>query len=72
MKAQRKCPACGARALKKKGKNGEFWGCCRWPSCNGHLLDGDFSSEFKSNEEMDEDLDLFDALFGGVTFGDQD
>ena len=28
-----KCPKCGARMVKRKGKRGEFYGCRRYPEC---------------------------------------
>ncbi|MBR6889309.1 MAG: DNA topoisomerase III [Selenomonadaceae bacterium] len=28
-----KCPTCGAALVKRKGKNGEFWGCSSYPKC---------------------------------------
>ena len=29
----RKCPQCGAPMTKRNGKNGQFWGCSAYPSC---------------------------------------
>lgn len=28
-----KCPSCGSALVKRKGKNGEFWGCTAYPKC---------------------------------------
>lgn len=28
-----KCPTCGSALIKRKGKNGEFWGCSAYPKC---------------------------------------
>lgn len=27
------CPKCGSALVKRKGKNGEFWGCSAYPEC---------------------------------------
>lgn len=32
----RKCPKCGLPMAKRKGKNGDFWGCTGYPNCK-HL-----------------------------------
>ena len=29
----RKCPQCGAPMTKRNGKNGQFWGCSTYPTC---------------------------------------
>ncbi|OOF81994.1 DNA topoisomerase III [Rodentibacter ratti] len=29
----RKCPKCGSPMAKRKGKNGDFWGCTAYPNC---------------------------------------
>ncbi|ECQ0167738.1 DNA topoisomerase III [Salmonella enterica] len=29
------CPLCKGLTRKRKGKNGDFWGCIRYPECNG-------------------------------------
>ncbi|HDC4526686.1 TPA: DNA topoisomerase III [Enterobacter cloacae] len=29
------CPVCKGLTRKRKGKNGDFWGCIRYPECNG-------------------------------------
>lgn len=31
------CPRCGAAMASRKGRFGEFWGCVRYPSCEGRL-----------------------------------
>lgn len=31
----KKCPKCGSPMIKRKSKNGEFWGCSKYPNCNG-------------------------------------
>lgn len=28
------CPVCKGLTRKRKGKNGDFWGCIRYPECN--------------------------------------
>ena len=30
-----KCPKCGSDTIEKNGKFGRFFGCTRWPKCNG-------------------------------------
>ena len=32
-----KCPDCGSYMVKRKGKNGEFLGCSRFPACRKTL-----------------------------------
>ncbi|MFS6933718.1 DNA topoisomerase III [Klebsiella oxytoca] len=29
------CPVCGGATLQRSGKSGNFWGCLRYPDCNG-------------------------------------
>lgn len=29
------CPDCGARMVLRDSRFGLFWGCSRWPACNG-------------------------------------
>ncbi|MDF7679915.1 DNA topoisomerase III [Enterobacteriaceae bacterium ESL0689] len=29
------CPVCKGLTRRRKGKNGDFWGCIRYPECNG-------------------------------------
>ena len=29
------CPKCNSPMVKRNGKYGEFWGCSRFPSCDG-------------------------------------
>lgn len=31
------CPRCGGPMASKKGRFGDFWGCLRYPSCDGKL-----------------------------------
>ncbi|HDR1436329.1 TPA: DNA topoisomerase III [Pasteurella multocida] len=31
----KKCPKCGNTMIKRNGKNGMFWGCTKYPDCNG-------------------------------------
>lgn len=31
----KKCPKCGAAMVKRTGKNGQFWGCTKYPECDG-------------------------------------
>ena len=32
-----RCPECGAEMVLKNGKYGEFFGCSKFPKCNGSL-----------------------------------
>jgi hypothetical protein len=34
-RGQGPCPKCGKNTIKKKGKFGEFYGCCDFPDCKG-------------------------------------
>ena len=29
------CPKCGSPMVKRRGQRGEFWGCSKYPACNG-------------------------------------
>lgn len=31
----KKCPKCGSPMAKRTGKNGQFWGCTKYPTCDG-------------------------------------
>lgn len=31
----KKCPKCGSPMAKRNGKNGAFWGCTKYPDCDG-------------------------------------
>ena len=31
----KKCPKCGSPMAKRTGKNGTFWGCTKYPQCDG-------------------------------------
>jgi DNA-binding helix-hairpin-helix protein with protein kinase domain len=33
----RSCPRCGSPMLRRSGRYGQFWGCSRYPRCNGTL-----------------------------------
>ena len=41
-----KCPRCGAALVKRKGKNGEFWGCGAYPKCRTTFDDKDGKPDF--------------------------
>ena len=62
------CPDCGAKMVKKLGKNGTFLSCEKFPDCNGaRLIDG---SEIKEDEpignhpETDEPIFVMNGRFG--------
>ncbi len=42
------CPECGGEMVSRKGKYGVFWGCKKYPKCNGTR-----DSEGKSREDRD-------------------
>jgi hypothetical protein len=31
------CPKCGAHMALRSGRNGNFWGCTKYPDCKGSL-----------------------------------
>ena len=35
------CPKCGSPTVERDGKRGPFWGCVKWPQCNGIINVGD-------------------------------
>ena len=41
-----KCPRCGSALVKRKGKNGEFWGCKSYPKCRASFDDKNNSPDF--------------------------
>ena len=41
-----KCPKCGSALVKRKGKNGEFWGCANYPECKAAFDDVDGKPDF--------------------------
>ena len=41
------CPNCGSALVKRKGKNGEFWGCTNYPECKTTFPDKDGKPNFK-------------------------
>ena len=41
-----KCPRCGCALVKRKGKNGEFWGCAAYPKCRATFDDKDGKPDF--------------------------
>lgn len=43
-----KCPECDGEMISRKGKYGTFWGCKKYPKCNGTR-----DSEGKSREDRE-------------------
>lgn len=41
----KKCPKCGSAMAKRNGKNGHFWGCTKYPDCDGLENIGEKSSK---------------------------
>ena len=41
-----KCPKCGSALVKRKGKNGEFWGCTAYPKCRTTFDDKNGKPDF--------------------------
>ena len=42
-----KCPLCGAPMVLRKGKNGPFWGCSKYPECKATADDKDGKPVFR-------------------------
>ena len=40
------CPTCGGALVKRKGKNGAFWGCTNYPKCRTSFDDKDGKPDF--------------------------
>ena len=40
------CPNCGSALVKRKGKNGEFWGCSAYPKCRTTFNDKNGKPDF--------------------------
>jgi hypothetical protein len=59
------CPRCQGQMIRRNGKFGEFYGCARWPVCNGTRgLDGYLSAEIGVPPPgYDEDRDAEDYAF---------
>ena len=58
-----KCPKCGSALIKRKGKNGEFWGCRAYPECKTTFNDKDGKPDFDgkkflraANSDMQKDF----------------
>jgi len=45
-----KCPNCGGALVKRKGKNGEFWGCANYPKCRATFNDVSGKPDFDSKK----------------------
>ena len=41
-----KCPTCGSALIKRKSKNGEFWGCTAYPKCRVTFNDKNGKPDF--------------------------
>ena len=41
-----KCPRCGSALIKRKGKNGDFWGCSAYPKCRTTFDDKNGKPDF--------------------------
>lgn len=55
----KKCPKCGNTMIKRNGKNGMFWGCTKYPDCNGlENISGKSSKQnrLKKSKVLREDL----------------
>lgn len=44
------CPNCGSALVKRKGKNGEFWGCTNYPKCKTTFNDKDGKPNFNTKK----------------------
>lgn len=47
-----KCPNCGGALVKRKGKNGEFWGCSAYPKCHATFGDKDGKPDFDGKKSL--------------------
>lgn len=45
-----KCPNCGSALVKRKGKNGEFWGCSAYPKCKTTFNDKEGKPDFNAKK----------------------
>ncbi|MBQ3442695.1 MAG: DNA topoisomerase III [Selenomonadaceae bacterium] len=55
------CPKCGAALIKRKGKNGDFWGCTAYPKCRTTFDDKAGKPDFDGKK-----------IFRGNSFDDKD
>ena len=44
------CPKCGKAMIRRKGKNGFFWGCSNYPECKTTAQDNKGKPDFTSSE----------------------
>ncbi len=62
---------------RKNRQTGElFWGCQQYPKCKDRSwmredTSGEMPGDYISSDEVDQDMDLYDALTDGRYFGDQ-
>ena len=45
-----KCPKCGKVMMRRKGKNGYFWGCSNYPECKETVVDLNGKPNFKKGK----------------------
>ncbi len=44
------CPTCSAVMVQRKGKNGKFWGCSRYPECRTTVPDKNGKPDFNARD----------------------
>ncbi len=49
-----KCPNCGSALIKRKGKNGDFWGCRAYPRCKTTFNDKNGKPDFDRKKFLGE------------------
>ena len=45
------CPKCPSPLIRRKGKNGFFWGCLRYPNCDGLMQDKGGKPRLKGDQK---------------------
>ena len=67
-----KCPRCQKGfMIKRKGKNGEFWGCSNFPRCKMTCNDKDGKPDFEGKKNFAENKTFKDKDFYEKKFFDQ-
>ncbi|MBQ9497118.1 MAG: topoisomerase DNA-binding C4 zinc finger domain-containing protein [Selenomonadaceae bacterium] len=51
-----RCPKCGSALVKRKGKNGDFWGCVTYPNCRVTFNDVNGKPDFDEKNFLPEKI----------------
>ena len=46
------CPSCGKSMIRRKGKNGYFWGCSGFPECKTTARDNKGKPDFSAKKKF--------------------